>query len=246
VPYSTSPLHVTDTSKDKKKGSYINFSGTGPNVDRQGASHPHEVYAYDDELLIPDLGADKTWRLKEEGGKWNFVGSLNHGAGKGPRHAVIHNDVLYTTLELANEVDAHTLPPLPQEPTLLSELSSVPPGSSPTPDMYLAEIVLSPPTAAYTSSLLYVTNRNEAPPSGDTIAIYAPYQHTSGEEFHYLGSVATGLQHLRSISLGGPGFQYLVAGGVYGGGVKVFERKGSSLQEIARVDVEKPASFVWL
>lgn len=99
-----------------------------------------------------------------------------------------------------------------------------------------------------------MTNRNEPLPAGDTIAIFAPYsQHpSSGAEsrlegkFRYLGSVATGLQHLRSISLGGPEARYVLAGGVNGGGVKVFERDGYSLREVASVPIEKPTHFVWL
>lgn len=89
-----------------------------------------------------------------------------------------------------------------------------------------------------------MTNRNEPLPAGDTIAVFAP--HGKDAPFRYLGSIATGLQHLRCISLGGPGSKYLIAGGVNGGGVKVFERTGASLCEIAGVDIEKPTSFVWL
>lgn len=134
-----------------------------------------------------------------------------------------------------------------------------------------AEIVLSPSTAAHPLSLLWVTNRNQPLPSGDTIAIYAPYQgrsvsdasspdpenvvpssaataqhDASQAEFRYLGSIATGLQHLRSVAFGGPDSRYLIAGGVHGGGAKVFEREGSSLREVAKVDIEKPTCFVWL
>ena len=68
----------------------------------------------------------------------------------------------------------------------------------------------------------------------------------SRTQFQYLNSIATGLQHLRSITLGGPDSRYLIAGGVHGGGAKIFERTGTSLQEVAKVDIEKPACFVWL
>lgn len=125
----------------------------------------------------------------------------------------------------------------------------------------IGEIVLSPSTTSHPDPLIYVSNRNEPLPAGDTIAVYAPHHSSSlrstssgqsgadtssGAEFRYVGSVATGLKHLRAISLGGPESQYLVAGGAQGGGVKIFERNGASLKEIASVDVEKPTSFVWL
>jgi 6-phosphogluconolactonase (cycloisomerase 2 family) len=90
VPYSTSPLNLSDTPKDRKEGSYVQFSGTGPNADRQEASHPHEVYAHGDELLIPDLGADKTWRLAKGSAGWEVKGAIEYPAGAGPRHILIH------------------------------------------------------------------------------------------------------------------------------------------------------------
>jgi 6-phosphogluconolactonase (cycloisomerase 2 family) len=69
----------------------MHFSGTGPNPDRQDASHPHEVYAHGDELLIPDLGADKTWRLAKESTGWEVKGVIEYPAGSGPRHILIHS-----------------------------------------------------------------------------------------------------------------------------------------------------------
>ena len=35
--------------------SVIKFNGTGPNPDRQEASHPHQVVEYGNEYLVPDL-----------------------------------------------------------------------------------------------------------------------------------------------------------------------------------------------
>jgi len=90
MPYSTNPAHLTDTPKDKKGGFYIQFSGAGPNLDRQEASHPHEVYSHNDELLVPDLGADKTWRLVRGSAGWEVGGAIEYPAGVGPRHILIH------------------------------------------------------------------------------------------------------------------------------------------------------------
>lgn len=90
VPYSVSPLSLADTSKERKEGDFVQFNGTGPNADRQEASHPHEVYAYENELLIPDLGADKTWRLTKGAAGWDLKDSIDYPAGSGPRHVLIH------------------------------------------------------------------------------------------------------------------------------------------------------------
>jgi 6-phosphogluconolactonase (cycloisomerase 2 family) len=89
IPCSTAgSLELTDV--EKKEGTFIQFSGTGPNFDRQESSHPHEVYFYNDELLIPDLGADKTWRLTKGPSGWEVKGSIDYPPGAGPRHILIH------------------------------------------------------------------------------------------------------------------------------------------------------------
>ncbi|KAF8317657.1 putative isomerase YbhE [Clavulina sp. PMI_390] len=227
----------------------LNFTGSGPNKSRQESSHPHQVIIHGEELLIPDLGADKLLRLKQVDGKWEVAGAVSFEAGTGPRHIVVYNGVLYTGLELVTKISSHKFPSNPHDEVIhLSTLSTLPEGASPTPDMLLAEVLLTPTTPEHPDPLIYVTNRNEPLPAGDTIAVFAPHSpDDAGKPFRYLGAVATGLQHLRAISLGGPSSRYLIAGGVNGGGVKVFERTGETLKEIASApEVEKPTSFVWL
>lgn len=90
VPYSTSSLSLTDTSTEKKEGVFVQFSGTGPDEQRQESSHPHEVYLHGDELLIPDLGADKVWRLTKGASGWEVKGAIVYPAGSGPRHILVH------------------------------------------------------------------------------------------------------------------------------------------------------------
>lgn len=90
VPLSaTVPYLPGSTATDRCKS--IEFSGTGPNKDRQEASHPHQIVFAPElgEVLVPDLGADKTWRLKKNaGGLWAPVGYVEYEPGSGPRHLV--------------------------------------------------------------------------------------------------------------------------------------------------------------
>jgi 6-phosphogluconolactonase (cycloisomerase 2 family) len=89
VPFSPTPPHLLPP-----KQSLITFDGSGPNPDRQESSHPHQIIFHPtrEELLIPDLGADKIWRcLKNNSGAWEVKGSVSMEAGSGPRHAVIHS-----------------------------------------------------------------------------------------------------------------------------------------------------------
>lgn len=76
----------------------LSFSGTGPCSERQEMSHPHQVCYVkredaEDEILVPDLGADKIWRLVKNGNgiyeNLDFV-SFNTHLGGGPRHVVVY------------------------------------------------------------------------------------------------------------------------------------------------------------
>jgi 6-phosphogluconolactonase (cycloisomerase 2 family) len=61
--------------------------------------------------------------------------------------------------------------------------------------------------------------------------------------------VRTGLQVIRSMAIGGPNGEYIVAGGQTSGGISVFERVngGASLSLLANVQgVQSPTSFVFL
>lgn len=67
----------------------IKLSGSGPNADRQEAAHAHQVIFHPQraELLVPDLGADKVWRLlKGDDGLWEIRGHVAYPPGAGPRH----------------------------------------------------------------------------------------------------------------------------------------------------------------
>lgn len=85
----------------------VDFTGSGPNGERQEASHPHQavIDAARDRLLVPDLGVDRIRVL----GLSELPASLHHDdvddiaihAGAGPRHLVISGDLAV----LANELD---------------------------------------------------------------------------------------------------------------------------------------------
>ncbi|KAI0629551.1 putative isomerase YbhE [Trametes polyzona] len=251
VPLSAEHPHALGTPS-----SVIQFNGSGPNKDRQEASHPHQVIQHPtrDEVLVPDLGADKTRRLvKEADGKWVEKDAVTYKAGSGPRHVAFHDDVLYTVLELTSEVSAHRFPPLPSQPTLLDTvptMRNVPIGPA-SAGMLAAEILIPPPNASFPQPYIYVSNRNDPSPDGDTIAIFAPVPAGASGDDAKIGVVAevrSHLRHLRGMEFGGPDARWLVAGGVHGGGVRIFERVegGKSLKEIAAIELTAPTGFLWL
>src|SRR5882724_9244316 len=70
----------------------VSFIGSGSIISRQEASHPHQVVVHPtrEEVLVPDLGSDKIWRLSRDGSE--YVGDQGHigiSAGGGLRHAVV-------------------------------------------------------------------------------------------------------------------------------------------------------------
>jgi len=113
-------------------------------------------------------------------------------------------------------------------------------------DMFAAEILIPPPNPTYPIPYLYVSNRNDPSPLGDIISIF---DLSNSDALELVSEVRSGLKHLRGMAFGGPNDKWLVAGGVNGGGVKVFERVdgGRGLRVVAEhKDVEAPAGFLWV
>ena len=157
-------------------------------------------------------------------------------------------DVVYTLLELTSEVSAHRVPPLLADPVLLDTVPTMgnPPPPEAASEMLAAEILIPAPNGAYPTPYVYVSNRNDPSPEGDAIAIFSTAD-ASGKIGH-VAEVRSGLKHLRGMVFGGPDDKYLIAGGVFGGGVKVFERVdgGKGLKEVAAVELAAPTGFLWL
>lgn len=154
-------------------------------------------------------------------------------------------DNVYTVLELTNFVTAHKVPPLPAEPIFLI---STPTKRNPLPypnDMLAAEILIPVLNEKFPSPYLYVSNRNDPSPEGDTISIFSIADNT----LDLISEVSTGLNHVRGMAFGGPNSEWLVAGGTKGGGVKIFQRVegGKNLKQVAHdPDVQSPTGFAWL
>ncbi|KAI0320562.1 3-carboxy-cis,cis-mucoante lactonizing enzyme [Amylostereum chailletii] len=243
------PISTIEPHLPSKPSQTHAISGTGPNAGRQEASHPHQVVYIPehDELLVPDLGSDRTWRFIREDGQWSLAGYVEYEPGSGPRHAVFLDGILYTLCELTSSVATHKLPALPSPPTLLSTTSSMQNPPSPLGDMLAAEIILSPPILNVPRHL-YVSNRNAPSPQGDPLAIFSlanPDRPTLVRE------VRTGLKHVRGVVLrprDGGEKSWVAAGGALGGGVKVYEvgDGGDTLTEVAQCLLDAPTDFLWL
>ena len=134
---------------------------------------------------------------------------------------------------------------------------------SPTPSgMTAAEILIPKPSRSFPVAYIYISNRDDPHPEGDTIAIFSLEK---GEEHPELVTeVRTGLRHVRGMAFGGEDDRWLVVAGVGSankgsgsnrgsGGVQVYERVegGKQLQRIAELDSAtgdtlKPTTALWL
>ncbi|KAG8728056.1 hypothetical protein FRC10_005381 [Ceratobasidium sp. 414] len=124
---------------------------------------------------------------------------------------------------------------------------SVSPNGTSEPRPLAAELLL----VTTPTPLLFVTNRNEAHPEGDSIAVFSPLKSSSGKEgFEMIASTRTGLGHVRGAAFGGPDDKYLVVGGADKGGVKVYERygaRGETPKVVATMPgVVAPTGFLWV
>jgi len=72
--------------------SEITYAGSGPNRERQEASHPHQAVVSPDggHLFVCDLGCDKVWVHPLDGDTLGPAAAIDAPAGSGPRHLVFH------------------------------------------------------------------------------------------------------------------------------------------------------------
>jgi len=100
APLSGSPPYFLD----EPPRAVLQLNGSGPNVARQGSSHPNQVVAVPgrNEILVPDLGSDQTWRCAYDNqqGVLSLRGSVTYPPGSGPRHAVFHSPSFSFTTSL--------------------------------------------------------------------------------------------------------------------------------------------------
>ncbi|KAF8422790.1 putative isomerase YbhE [Boletus edulis BED1] len=233
----------------------------GRDLSRQEISHPHQAVfnplnTTEKELLVPDLGSDKVWQLtKGSDGHWAIRGFVSAETGGGPRHIAIYGNVLYILLELTSQLAVYKFNSgLPT--THLTTLSTT--KQSPAPSyMKAAEILIPKPNRSFPMGYIYISNREDQHPDGDTIAIFSLEK---GEEHPELvGEVRTGLRHIRGMVFGGEDDKWLVVGGAgregrgVGSGVKIYERVegGKGLRQIAELDSTvgsklNATAFIWL
>ncbi|KAF8984491.1 Lactonase, 7-bladed beta-propeller-domain-containing protein [Cyathus striatus] len=160
----------------------LHFEKDSPIVDfpvGDGPSNPHMSLEFNGEVFVSDLGADKVWRLVNDGapGKFKVQGQIDQDLGSGPRHMAIRDNILFIIHEKTSTLTAQQIPEGPNGTTLplLANVSIIPPDVNFNGSFFGAEILISEPTEQFPDPLIYVSNRNLGPefdPRGDAIAIF--------------------------------------------------------------------------
>lgn len=114
--------------------------------------------------------------------------------------------------------------------------------------MLAAEILMPQTNSTFPTPYIYVSNRNDPSPEGDIISIFSPVSEANDGKIGRVAEVRSHLKHLRGMEFGGPDGRWLIAGGVHGGGVRVFERVdgGKGLKQAAEIELAAPTGFLWL
>ena len=206
--YETGSLCVLPIRKDGSLGEStdtVQFSGSGPNPDRQEGPHAHMVVPGPDGdfILAIDLGADRlmTFRLDLERGTLNPAASpwTQLPPGTGPRHLAFHPNrpFVYVISELQSTVTVFRY--AKQQGTFeASQIISTLPGDFAGQNSG-AEIKVAP-----SGRFVYVTNRGH-----DSVAIYAVDQETG--QLSLVGHEATQGRGPRTFTIDPSGALLLVA-----------------------------------
>ncbi len=178
----------------------VKHEGTGPNIERQDAAHPHSVSQIPRTqlFLVPDLGMDqiRLYKLDDRLGKLTFQCAIQTAPGTGPRHIAFHpfQNVFYVVEELSSSLAVYRV----EEETRIDKLQAV----QLIPYTWQGQNTSAEVAVSENGEFLYASNRGH-----DSIAIFSI---TTDGTLEMLGFAATGGKGPRHFALS-PGAEWLIA-----------------------------------
>lgn len=151
---------------------------------------------------------------------------------------------------MASVLTQHTLPPLNsgQASQLIASISIKPSDTSSTATLKGGELLYAPsPSGGSASPLLYASNRDDPATTGDAIAVFE-----TTPQLTLVKHVRTGLKHLRGMAFLGPNKEYIIVGGMSGGGIKIYQRVPAAQGYLVQVaalsatQISQPAAYIWV
>jgi len=100
---SIASLKITESGGLSERIGLLEFSGSGPDSERQESAHAHQVVPVGQAILLPDLRSDAIHLVRIDGdGALEPAGdSIKLPAGSGPRHLVVAGRHLVVACELS-------------------------------------------------------------------------------------------------------------------------------------------------
>ncbi|SMG49474.1 lactonase family protein [Sphingobacterium psychroaquaticum] len=240
--YGGGSASVYNLEKDGSLGrmvQHIQHTGSGPNKDRQGASHVHSAFFTPDykHVYLQDLGSDKITIYAVDKEKGDYVlkeeSTLATPAGGGPRHIVFDEKGknLYVLLEMSAEVvhyrkDGHKW-----------ELLTV---SSINADDFKGENGAAEIKLSKDGKFLYASNRGEA----NSIALFSV---DKGGELKRVNVYSTKGKGPRNFNLS-PDEKYLLVANQYTNNIVIFPRNaatGELSDETREIRVASPVCIAF-
>ncbi len=189
-----------------ERTAFIQFTGSGPNPNRQKESHAHSIYADPENKHVYscDLGSDSVWSFKFDAANGTLVPNeppaAKVPAGSGPRHLAFHPNgrFVYVASEMGLNV---TLFSRDAASGVLTSVETVPslPKEVPPQGASIAEIACHP-----SGKWLYVSNRG-----CDTLSVFAI---APDGKLSLVQSVSSVAQIPRNFSLDPTGHWLIAAG----------------------------------
>ena len=212
-----------DGSLTERTG-FAQFTGSGPNKDRQGSPHAHSIYTHSlwstngmpmsggmpqVFVYVCDLGTDKLWIFKlDRDGKLiaNDPPFATVPPGSGPRHLAFSPDGkrVYVANEMGHTVTCFNVDPKNGGLTQFQDITTFPAGFDYTGEMTVAEIYFHP-----SGKWLYVTNRDVGEQGHDSIAVYSV---AADGKLTWIQDVPSPVKFPRGFSLDPSGHWLVVAG----------------------------------
>ena len=244
---------------------------TFPVVGASGVSHPLETIQLENELPLPDLVSIESPQTiqrfplsagdplrrhvpnRHSDRTFSIGGEITRPTRDGPRHAVIHGDILVSLPALSGATISQLTPPLSQNSSdLISNLPIVPKDQAAMPgaSFAAAEVLVPSPNQVFNPALVYASNHNTGTKNdtrGDSIAVLSL---APGGALQIVNQFFTGLHQVRGMQFGGtddrfPSCREWCCWGRGRHGLR--ERWVDHFLRVAnKTDIPNFASFVWV
>lgn len=183
----------------------IQYTGSGPNIERQEGAHAHQTAISPDKkwLYVCDLGADKVWIHALDGQLDEQPNSFDVPAGYGPRHLVFHPSKPH--VYIAGELVSHLLVCAYDAETgqlkLLDDINTL-------PEDFKGEATVAAIRVHPSGKCVYISIRGHSPRGQNSIGVYLL---KDNGDLHLFGRIPAGGEVPRDFNIDPSGHFMIIA-----------------------------------